>query len=302
MLALAREHGKDDPTDHAQLAAVLLDAGQIDAAADLAATALANAKDAVASTLALDTLVGLTLTQGRLDATRGYIEQLAAIDLAGSELSRRFRTAQVDRLDGLVSAAELSWLALTAELGQHAQAVGPEGATWAELGEIDLLRAAFADDPRSLCARAVERFDRAQRCWVRAGRRAGAFRAEAWAARARAAAGEVVVAPGIDRAIGFAEERGMPLLEADLRACRAVVKRDPDDLLHALDRLGEAPLARGRARVLMAELGGRADLELALTELVPDGPWTARALRALGTARGDAHLLAEAAERAKSWA
>jgi hypothetical protein len=302
MLHLAREAGKDDPTDHVQLAAVLLDAGQVDAAADIAATGLAAATDAVASTLALDTLVGLALTQGRVDEARGQLEALAALALPGSELSRRFRAAQVDRLDGLVSQAETAWLALAGELARHAQAVGPEGATWSELGEIDLLRAAFAADPRPLCRRAVERFDRAQACWTKAGRRAGVFRAEAWAARARAVAGEVVVAPGIDRAIAYAEERGMPLLEADLRACRAVVRRDPDDLLHALDRLGEAPLARGRARVVQAELGGHGDLERALVELQPDGPWTARALRALGTARGDARLLEEATERARAWA
>jgi hypothetical protein len=79
------------------------------------------------------------------------------------------------------------------------------------------------------------------------------------------------------------------------------VQHDPDELLHALDRLGEAPLARGRARVVRAELGGAADLELALTELAVDGPWTARALQALGRQRGDARLLEEAKERAAGW-
>ncbi|MDP2315678.1 MAG: hypothetical protein Q8P41_22460, partial [Pseudomonadota bacterium] len=136
---------------------------------------------------------------------------------------------------------------------------------------------------------------------TRAGRRAGVFRAEAWAARARAVAGETVLAPGVDRAIAYAIERGMPLLEADLRACRAVVNHDPDDLLHALDRLGEAPLARGRVRVLTAELGGRADLERALDELTPDGPWRARALRALGRQTGNALLVDEAATLGGAW-
>ena len=91
------------------------------------------------------------------------------------------------------------------------------------------------------------------------------------------------------------------LLAADLRVCRAVVRHDADEVLHALDRLAEAPLARGRARVVRAELGGVSDLDLALTELRSDGPWTARALFALGRARGDQALLAEAAARVEGW-
>jgi hypothetical protein len=312
MLVLAREGGRDETSDSAQLAAVLLDAGQVDAAHDIAAAALVKASaapdgDPVGTTLALDTLVGLCLTRGEVDTARAHLDRLAAVALPGSELSRRFRAAQVDRLDGLVSAAETAWLALAAELEPHPQAVGPAGAAWSELGEIDLLRAAHFDEgvgasgPGPFCERAIQRFDRALACWTRAGRRAGVFRAEAWAARARAVGGETVVAPGIDRAITYAIERGMPLLEADLRACRAVVKRDPDDLLHALDRLGEAPLARGRVRVLIAELGGRADLELAMTELAPDGPWRARAMRILGRRTGNTFLVDEASTLGAAW-
>ncbi|MES2638988.1 MAG: hypothetical protein V4850_05880 [Myxococcota bacterium] len=310
MLVLAREGGRDETSDSAQLAAVLLDAGQVDAAHDIAAAALVKASaapdgDPVGTTLALDTLVGLCLTRGEVDTARAHLDRLAAVALPGSELSRRFRAAQVDRLDGLVSAAETAWLALAAELEPHPQAVGPAGAAWSELGEIDLLRAAWFEDGAGtagpFCERAIQRFDRALACWTRAGRRAGVFRAEAWAARARAVAGETVVAPGIDRAITYAIERGMPLLEADLRACRAVAKRDPDDLFHALDRLGEAPLARGRVRVLIAELGGRADLELAMSELAPDGPWRARAMRILGRQTGNTFLVDEASTLGAAW-
>jgi hypothetical protein len=297
MLLLARDAGRDDPTDSAQLAAVLLDAGQIDAAADIAEAALVKAAgEPVGTTLALDTLTGLCLTRGAVDAARAHLDRLAAIALPGSELSRRFRAAQIDRLDGLVGAAETAWAALAQELEPHAQAAGPAGAAWSELGELDLLRAAFAEGEArdAACERAVGHFGRAQAAWGRAGRRAGVFRAEAWAARARAVTGAIVVAPGIDRAIAYAVDRGLPLLEADLRACRAVVHGAPDELLHAIDRLAEAPLARGRARVLRAELGAEADLETALTELAADGPWRARALRALGRKTGDARLVEEA--------
>ncbi len=301
MLLYAREAGKDDVTDAAQLAAVLLDAGQVEAAADIAATALARAADPVQETVALDTLLGLRLTQGRVEDARTHLDRLAALGLVGADMSRRFRAAQIDRLDGLVARAEAAWEVLAAALGQHPQAAGPTGATWAELGEIDLLRAAFSDDPGDLCARAADRFERAGACWARAGRRAGALRAEAWAARARAVAGETVLPATIDRAIVYADDRGMPFLSADLRVCRAVVTGDADEVLHAIDRLAEAPLARGRARVVRAELGGAVNLDEALAELGADGPWTARALRALGRQRGDALLLEEAAERASGW-
>lgn len=301
MLLAARDAGRDDSTDAAQLAGVLLDAGQVEAAADIAASALLKATDPVQRVIALDTAVGLALTRGQVEDARAWVEAIAAIGLPGGEIARRFRVAQLDRLDGLLGGAQAAWEALAPELEAHAQAAGPAGATWAELGELDLLRASMAADPAVYATRALERFTRAGAAWARAGRRVGALRAEAWAARARVMLGETVVAPAIDRAIEYAEERGMPMFSADLRVCRAVVKADPDEVLHAIDRLPEAPLARGRARVVQAELGGRPDLELALVELRPDGPWTARALRALGKVRGDVRLVAEAEERAAGW-
>jgi hypothetical protein len=222
---------------------------------------------------------------------------VAALGLPGGEIAREFRAAQIDRLDGLGARAEAAWEGLVKKLALAPQTAGPEGAAWAELGELDVLRAAFAADPGPLLERAVQRFERSAACWTKAGRRAGLFRAEAWAARAKALAGETVVAPGIDRAIGYASERGMPMLEADLRACRAVVRGDADDLLHAIDLLPEAPLARGRARVLRVELGADADLELALTELAHDAPWGARALRQIALRTKDEALLEQAREQ-----
>jgi hypothetical protein len=301
MLLYAREAGRDEVADAAQLAAVLQEAGQVTAAVDITATAMEKATDPVGRTVALDTLAGLYLTSGRVEDARRCVDALESLALPGATMARRFRAAQLDRLDGLVARAEKGWEDLGKEMSAWPQAVGPEGACWGELAELDLIRASFAADPAPLCARAIERFTRAGTCWARAGRRAGALRAEAWALRAQAAAGETVLPTGIDRAISFADDRGMPLLSADLRVCRAVVTGDADEVLHALDRLEEAPLARGRARVVRAELGGAADLERALEELTSDGPWTARALRALGKSTGDEALLREAAERAASW-
>lgn len=301
MLLAAREAGRDDATDAAQLAGVLLDAGQIDAAADIAASAVEKATEPAARVIALDTAAGMALARGRVEEARARVEEMAAVGLAGGEIARRFRAAQIDRLDGLLDAAERGWAALAPELEPHPQAAGPAGATWAELGELDLLRASMSAQPGAHHERAVERFQLAAAAWTRAGRRVGLLRAEAWGARARALAGERVLPAAIDRAVTYAEERGMPLVSADLRVCRAVVNQDPDEILHALDRLAEAPLARGRARVVRAELGGTVDLDLAIEELRADGPWTTRALRALGRVRGDPRLLAEAEERAARW-
>ncbi|MFZ5480763.1 MAG: hypothetical protein ACOZNI_28645 [Myxococcota bacterium] len=299
MLRLAAANGRAEVSDAVQLAAVLQDAGQVEAAWDIARTAYDGAKDDVGRTLAGDTLAGLALTRGDLEEARARVDALAAIGLPGGEMSATFRRAQIDRLDGLGASAEAAWTKLAEQLAPHPTLSGPEGACWQELGELDLLRAAFG---APVLARAEERFARAAASWTRAGRRAGLFRAEAWGLRARALAGDAVAAPSVDRAIAFARERGMPLLEADLRACRAVIARDADELLHTLDLCAETPLARGRARVLRAELGGPADLELARQELAVDGPWRARALRAIGRARGDERLVAEAEEAGRGLA
>jgi hypothetical protein len=109
------------------------------------------------------------------------------------------------------------------------------------------------------------------------------------------------VAPALDRALAYADERGLPMLAADLLACRAVVRRDADDACAAIRLLAEAPLARGRARVLAAELGGPSgmtvDLDAATAEVRADAPWTARALRARAVRNNDARLAERAAQQ-----
>src|SRR5207244_3717228 len=122
------------------LAAVLLDAGQVDVARDIVTSALAAATDETARTVALDTLCGLSLIRGELDIARDHLDALAALGLPGGDLSRAFRAAQIHRLDGLGRAAEGAWVTLAASLGARPETAGPEGACWAELGELELLR------------------------------------------------------------------------------------------------------------------------------------------------------------------
>ncbi len=94
-----------------------------------------------------------------------------------------------------------------------------------------------------------------------------------------------------------ADERGLPLLAADLRVSWAIATRDPSGLGAVLAVLERAPLARGRVRVIQAELGGQADLDAALDEVTADAPWFARGLRALGRRENDGTMIEDAAAR-----
>ncbi len=284
MLRIAFDHGQDGLVDRVQLAAVLLDSGQIDAAADIAATALDSASDPAESVLALDTRVGLALARGRVSEARADLAAIERFALPGAEIAAAFRQAQLDRLDGLLGRAEAGWRQLVDVLTPHEQAAGPLGAAYAELGETAALRQALGADvnPEPFFVSSVD-------AWTRAGRRSGVFRAEAWLLRVRRG-----LPTAIDRALDYAMERGMPLLAAELLVCRAVCKHDPVDALEAVRIATEAPLARGRARVIAAELGGRADLSLALAELREDAAWTARALLADPGTAGEGRMRADA--------
>lgn len=284
MLRLAFQNGQDGLNDRVQLAAVLLDAGQIEAAFDIVATAADTASDPAEKILALDTRVGLALARGRVADARQDLAAIERFALPGAEIAAGFRQAQLDRLDGLLSRAEAGWRQLVDVLTPHAQAAGPLGAAYAELGETAALRQALgADvDPEPFFVAAVE-------AWTRAGRRSGVFRAEAWLLRVRRG-----LPTAIDRAITYAMDRGMPLLAAELYVCRAVCKQDPVDAFEAVRIATEAPFARGRARVIAVELGGAADLSLAHSELREDAAWTARALLADPATAAEGRMRAEA--------
>ncbi len=275
--------------DAAQLAAVLLDAGQVEAAAGVAEQAvrgLPHDAPTAERAIALDTRAGLRLVAGEVEAARDDLDALEALGVPGAAWSHRFRAAQVARLDGALGAADAGWQALEAALGGDRRVAGPAAACAQERGELEVLRAALrgvaqlpADEDALDRARAA--FGRAAEAWNAVGRRAGLFRAEAWRARVERLAGLDVAAPSIDRAIAWAEDRGMVLLLADLRACRAVVRHDADDARAAARLLSEAPVARARALVLAAELGAAdVDLRDAMERLRVDAPWGARALAA----------------------
>ncbi|MBM4369263.1 MAG: hypothetical protein FJ102_23830, partial [Deltaproteobacteria bacterium] len=220
------------------------------------------------------------------------VAELDHSPLVGAQFAAAFRKAQLARLDGDLRLANATWRALVAQLAPHAAAAGALAAAWMELGETAVLRhslralgVAWYAGPADLDddldeAEAEACFQNAAQAWARAGRRAGLFRAEAWKLRVRA--NEPTIATAVDTAIGYADERGLQGLRAELRALRAIIRRDPMDALHAVELSPQAPLARGRARVIAGELGGRFDAELALAELADDVPWKARARRLCG--------------------
>ncbi|MSP55316.1 MAG: hypothetical protein EXR69_06905 [Myxococcales bacterium] len=296
-LKLAWDAGRRGPMDAALLAAVMLDAGEADVALDLVAGVEAGG-DPSAAAVMLDVRLGLNIALGNVDAARDDIEALDRLDVSGAGISRVFRQAQVDRLDGDLTRADMGFTTVTSALAGMPAAVGPQAAALAERGELALLSAALG---RGEPGAALPHLLGAQAGWKLAGRAGPALRAEAWVLRARALGGEQVLAGPILKWAAGAEERGVPLLAADLRVSYAIAAGDPAGLEAVLAALGRAPLARGRVRVIQAELGGAADLDAALGELQPDAPWFARGLRALGLREGSGAMSADADARIRAF-
>jgi hypothetical protein len=279
LLMLARAQGADSLNDRVQLASVLMDAGELAAALDIAQQARSDALltgEAAAEVLARDTLAGLLLAAGRVDEARAEVDAIGLLQLPGGEVARRFRSAQLLRLDGRCAEAEEEWKKLAEELEVYPQAAGAAAACRMERAESLALRVALGSDA-DLLEHALAEEDRAAKLWTQAGRRAGLYRSEAWKLRLRHQRGETVLPAAIEQALRYATERKMPLLRAELLVCLAVVTGNPDPAHQALAHLAEAPLARGRARVIAAEQG--APLPDALfDELAADAAWTARAM------------------------
>ena len=290
--------GKRSVTDEVQLAAVLMEAGEVRAAADIAEASLLRAQEPADRAIALDTLAGLRLAAGDVEGARRTVTEAGRLGIPGAEMARRFRTAQLDRLDGALGAAATGWTQLVTQLEPYTEARGPAAACYGELAELQLLRLALGAEPRLCLLRALDALARASRGWQEAGRRSAYFRTQAWIARVRALQGEVVHPGAIDTALLYAAERQLPLLEADLRLCRAVVTASAADAEAALRRLDETPLARGRCRVIFMELGGNLSVDATFKELEQDAPWTARAMIAVGRRLPDPALLADGQARA----
>ncbi len=291
-LKLAWDAGRRGPMDAALLAAVLLDAGQPDVALDLVHDV--EGADEGARAVLLDVRLGLEVALGQVDAARADLDALDALAIPGATIARVFRQAQVDRLDGLLERSDDGFAAAARALAGMEGAAGPRAAALAERGELALLRAALG---HGNAGSAVPHLEAALVDWRAAGREGPALRAEAWLLRARRLAGDAVLAEPILGWIAGAVQRGLPMLAADLQVSYAIATGDPAGLVDVLAALEHAPLARGRVRVITAELGGEADLDAALSELEPDAPWFARGLLAVSRRDHDDAGIADARAR-----
>lgn len=307
---LAWDSGRRSPIDAALLAGALVDAGQADVALDLldphAAMDAAASIDASGRAILLDVRLGLRLALGQVEAARADLAELDRLDVPGGNISRVFRQAQLDRLDGLLERADQGFKAALAGLsdirGPQGVAAGPMAAAMGERGELALLCAALGQGaPED----ALVHLEGAVAGWRAAGRAGPERRAQSWVLRARAAMGDAVLAEPILEWAEGADERGMPLLAADLRVSWAIAAADPSGLPAVARTLDRAPIAQARVRVVQAELEGPdgrgADLDAALAALGADAPWFARGLRALGRRERDVTLLADAEARIEAF-
>ncbi len=277
-----------DPTDprraHAAagLAAALIDAGEPVPAEILARETLASARELGPRLLLVDVLLGSLVLLGRAPEAEGPLLELTALVAALPPAARpladatlAFRRAARHRLRGELDQAEALLLDVEARMALRKETTGAAAAAAAELGEIRNLRC--EDDA------GAEATARAARAWTAAGRRAGLYRCEAALIRAALTRGETPMARALDGPITYARERGMPLLEAELRIARgaararALLRGGEEDLDQAvlLAERASAVLLEGRARLTRRRSGFlRDDLARTRACLETDAVWS----------------------------
>ncbi len=204
-----------------QLAAALSDAGQHAPACDLAAQAEAAACTRNERQLALDLGAGLaTLSCDWPEASR----RVAALELP---VARAFRAACLARAQGqLAEAGEaLSQAERLCDPGEAS--AGLRARLAAERAELAL----EAGRPPAALAAALE----ARRIWTRLGRRGALFAVVATELRVRLALGQLPIEAELNRALRFAEERGLHPLRLELLLARGLARRSRGDAAGALD-------------------------------------------------------------------
>jgi tetratricopeptide (TPR) repeat protein len=239
-----------------------LDAGSLLDAEAEAEELLDVVKDPKVRPMAMDTVAGLYFATGRVQALRELVEEMEGFE-GPMALGASFRRAQADALDGEDEAARRGFELCIEGLRDVPGSAGARAASHGELG--GLLRILGQDEE------ALGHFERAAGLWDAAARRAGRFLAEAQRARAVLALGGDYVPSALDRPIEFCVERGLLLVEAQLRLarglCRYKVGMDGarEDLNQAIAMPLEcgARLQAGRARLAVASVSGQPEAELA---------------------------------------
>ncbi|MBN1336761.1 MAG: hypothetical protein JXB39_12455 [Deltaproteobacteria bacterium] len=269
-----------------QIAGILMELGELTASLRLFEQLdRPDAPDHVRAVL-LDTRIGLHLVRGRVSDARGDLERLRRV--AHAEAAVLFREGQIGRIEGRFSDATDALASAAVRVRDDPRFDGPLGAILLELAEVAMFREDH-DDALSL-------LDEAEAAWCHARRRSGVFRTEAARMRLLALMGTSdVLTSNLERAVAFAAERELRLLEAELRLARGtcLFARDRSaaavDLTLVLDmaKAMGAPHLAGRARLVLHDApdGSAEALERACAELEETPPWRTRSQLALARAR-----------------
>ena len=284
-----------------QLVGVLLAAGQLEGAEQLAE---ARAEDLPSGTLravAIDTLLGVFLATGNAEGFEAWLDHLEDTPSDHTAIATRFRRGQQLRIQGSLNEAAVSFAYTIESLSDAPGAQGARAAARFARAEIALLQGDYAN--------ALEQYEQAKTDWVAVGRKGAVYRAEAGRLHALLLQATTGVLPTtLDDAITFAWGRGLALLEAELRVTRAECKKaigidtideDFERACVLADESGAKWLAgRCRYRWFRANgAGGTAILRHAIDLLEGDVPW--RALVELELAKV---LTSSAPEEARSLA
>ena len=256
---------------HTQLAGVLHQAGMLDVAADIGEEGLAGIRgDAMAESVALDTLIGILLALGRLPEADRYIARLEVVAPTIFRPAYWFREGARLRMCKDFARADLYYSDAASAMRRYPQASGAVAA--AEMGRAEV--ALFVGDS----SRARSHYERAGQLWTTAGRRDGVYRSEAGLIRAALSEGQATLASGLSEPIRFARERQMPLLLAHLLLARGAAAGSDADLSEAV-AIGQetrAVFLEGRARLVRLRCGGGYGDEAEARQLLAgDAAWRA---------------------------
>jgi len=239
----------------AELAGVLRDAGHVTAAIGHAEEAEQLAEGDAARALALDVLIGLRLERGENQAAATALERLAAACRREMGFVVSFRSAQLHRQLGKLGHAAFLFDEVHDQVSDQVHTHGLVGSVSHAQGELALLRGARDQ--------AWTWFRRAEESWGVAGRRSGVFQAQAGMVRVSLAEGKIPMAAELNAPVDYAVDRGLLLLETELRVVRGAawslhgLARGAWDLDRAvrLAREAGAVLLEGRARLVRGLVG-----------------------------------------------
>lgn len=242
--------------------AALLDCGSLLQAEEEAESLLDWVTDPKVRPMTLDTVAGLYFTTGRVHALRELVEEMAHFK-GPMAYGAQFRRAQANALDGKTVEARAGFESCIEGLGTISGAEGAVAAAHGELGGLLSLS--------GLPHEALVHFEQAAGLWGQAARRAGRFLAEAHRARSVLATGGDYMPTALDRPIAFCDERGLLLVEAQLRLARGLCRYKAgldgarEDLSQAIAMPLDcgARIQAGRARMAAAPFSGQEQAELA---------------------------------------